>query len=81
MRAKTNVSRKRQAREWDERHGKLVDLSAFGQDILPLIEGIPLSRLRQVTGLSLRYVSLIRRGERTPRPRHWEAFRAASRER
>jgi hypothetical protein len=30
--------------------------------------------LRAATGLSLRYVSLIRRGERTPHPRHWQAF-------
>ena len=54
--------------------GKLVDLSAFERDILPLIQRVPLSRLRAATGLSLRYVSLIRRGERTPHPRHWQAF-------
>jgi hypothetical protein len=53
---------------------QLVDLSAVQRDILPLIQEIPLSRLRRATGLSLRYVSLIRRGERTPHPRHWEAF-------
>jgi hypothetical protein len=62
------------AREWDEQHGKLVDLSAFQRDILPLIQGVPLSRLQRATGLSLRYVSLIRRGERTPHPRHWQAL-------
>ena len=76
-RADTNVTRKREAREWDERHGKLVDLSAFQRDILPLIREIPLSRLQQATGLSLRYVSLIRRGERTPHPRHWQALLSA----
>jgi hypothetical protein len=59
-------------REWDERHGKLVDLSAFQHEILPLIRGVPLSRLQKATGVSLRYVSLIRRGERTPHPRHWQ---------
>ena len=66
-RAKTNITRKRQAREWDERHGKLVDPSAFQREILPLIQQIPLSRLQEATGLSLRYVSLIRRvsGRRT----------------
>jgi hypothetical protein len=64
-RAETNITRKRRAREWDEQHGKLVDLSAFQRDI-------PLSRLQQATGLSLRYLSLIRRGERTPHPRHWQ---------
>ena len=29
--------------------------------------GVPLSRLQKATGLSLRYFSAIRRGERTPR--------------
>jgi hypothetical protein len=58
-----------QTREWEEQHGKLVDLSAFQRDILPLIQDIPLSQLQKATGLSLRYVSLIRRGERTPHPR------------
>ncbi len=77
-RAGANVNRKREAREWDERHGKLVDLSAFQREILPLIQDIPLSRLQKATGLSLRYVSLIRRGERTPHPRHWQAFMKAA---
>lgn len=73
-RAESNTARKRQAREWDEKHGKLVDLSAFQREILPSIENVPLSRLQRATGLSLRYVSLIRRGERTPHPRHWAAL-------
>ena len=55
-RAGANVTRKREAREWDEQHGKLVDLSAFERDILPVIQDIPLSRLQAATGLSLRYV-------------------------
>jgi hypothetical protein len=42
--------------------------------ILPFIQEVPLSHLQQATGLSLRYVSLIRRGERTPHPRHWRAL-------
>jgi hypothetical protein len=71
-----------EAREWDERYGKLTDLSAFRREILPLIQGVPLSRLQQATGLALRYVSLIRGGERTPHPGHWPAFieAAASRD-
>jgi hypothetical protein len=69
-----HLERKREAREWDERYGKLTDLSAFRREILPLIQEIPLFRLQRETGLSLRYVSLIRRGERTPHPRHWQAL-------
>jgi hypothetical protein len=77
-RAATNVERKREARKWDERYGKLTDLSPFTRDILPLIQGVPLSRLQRATGLSLRYVSLIRRGEKTPHPRHWQALITAA---
>jgi hypothetical protein len=33
-RAETNITRKKQAREWQEAHGKPVDLSAFQRDIL-----------------------------------------------
>jgi CRISPR-associated endonuclease Cas1 len=73
-RAATNVERKAAVREWEERHGKLVDLSAFGREILPSIQSVPLSRLQRATGLSLRYVSQIRRGEKTPHPRHWTAL-------
>jgi hypothetical protein len=65
-------------REWDERYGKLTDLTAFRREILPLIQDVPLSRLQQATGLSLRYVSLIRRGEKTPHPRHWRRLRDAA---
>jgi hypothetical protein len=54
--------------------GSSSTLYAFQRDILPLIQEIPLSRLQQATGLSLRYVSLMRRGERPPHPRHWQAF-------
>ena len=59
-RAETNITRKRQARERDEQHGKLVDLFVFQRDILTLIQEVPLSGLQRATGLSLRYVSLIR---------------------
>lgn len=40
----------------------------------PLIQNVPLSQLQRVTGLSLRCVSLIRRGERMPHLRHWQAL-------
>jgi hypothetical protein len=55
----TKVVQKREAAEWDERYGKLTDLSAFQREILPLIQHVPLSRLQRATGLSLRYVGQI----------------------
>jgi CRISPR-associated endonuclease Cas1 len=69
-------SRKREIAEWERRHGKLIDLTAFEHEILPLIREVPLSALVRATGLSLRYCSQIRRGEKTPHPRHWQALRA-----
>jgi hypothetical protein len=64
--------------EWEQQYGKLVDLTAFQREILPLIQDVPLSLLVKATGLSLRYVSQIRRGERVPHPRHWHAFRSVA---
>ncbi len=48
----------------------------FRRDILPQLHDIPLSALVRATGLSLRYCSLIRRGDKVPHPRHWSAFAA-----
>jgi hypothetical protein len=79
-RVATHVERKREARVWDERYGKLTDLSAFQREILPRMQNVPLSRFQRATGLSLRYVSLIRRGENTPHPRHWQALFDAGRQ-
>jgi hypothetical protein len=58
----------REAREWDEAHGKLVDLSAFEREILPLIQDVPLSRLQKGTALSapLRIADPARRADDDP---------------
>jgi hypothetical protein len=61
--------RKAEVAAWEARYGKLVDLSAFGREILPLIQEVPLSRLVKASGRSLLYCSQIRRGEKTPDPR------------
>ena len=37
-RAESNVQRKREIREWDERHGKLTDLSAFDREVSRLFK-------------------------------------------
>jgi CRISPR-associated endonuclease Cas1 len=80
-RGASNVKRKAELAEWEQQYGKLVDLSAFEREVLPLIQNVPLSRLVKATGLSLRYVSQIRRGERTPHPRHWGALKMVARAR
>jgi CRISPR-associated endonuclease Cas1 len=55
------------------------DPDLFSRKILPAIQEVPLRRLAAATGLSLRYVSLIRRGERVPHPRYWHTLREVSR--
>ena len=74
-RGQVTADRKREIADWEARYGQLVDLSAFEREILPLILEVPLSRLVKATGLSLRYVSQIRRGHRVPHPKHWSSFR------
>jgi hypothetical protein len=74
-RGQVTADRKREIADWEARYGQLVDLSAFEREILPLIREVPLSQLVRATGLSLRYVSQIRRGERVPHPKHWDSFR------
>jgi CRISPR-associated endonuclease Cas1 len=76
-RGAATAKRKRELADWEQQYGKLVDLSAFAREVLPLIREVPLSRLVRATGLSLRYCSQIRRGEKVPHPRHWEALREA----
>jgi hypothetical protein len=78
-RGRSIAERKRAIREWEREFGKVVDLTVFEREILPSIHGVPLSRLVKATGLSLRYCSQIRRGEKVPHPRHWAALAAATR--
>lgn len=78
-RGKSTANRKREISEWEREYGRLTDLEVFRSKILPGIQGVPLSRLVRATGLSLRYCSQIRRGEKIPHPRHWQGFRGASR--
>lgn len=69
--------RKREAANWDREHGRQPDTEYFCREILPVIQGVPLRQLLSATGLSIRYCSMIRRGERVPHPSHWQAFAMA----
>lgn len=64
-------------RQWTASRAESADIDLFARDILPAIQGIPLRRLAELTGLSVGYCALIRRGERVPHPRHWTGFRDA----
>ena len=78
-RAATMRQRQRERAEWRSDSGQVNDPGKFTREILPLIQNVPLRRLSRETGLSLRYVAVIRRGERVPHPRHWQKLGDASR--
>jgi hypothetical protein len=67
-RGATQSVRRRDELAWQ---GTPTDPAAFARDVLPAITGVPLSVLRERTGLSIRYVSEIRRGLRVPHRRWW----------
>jgi CRISPR-associated endonuclease Cas1 len=76
-RSTTMRKRQQERAEWERAEPEAHDPEAFQREILPLIQNLSLRRLSRATGLSLRYVSLIRRGERVPHPRHWARLRNA----
>jgi CRISPR-associated endonuclease Cas1 len=61
---------------WDRGHPEAPDPEVFRREILPRLRGVPLRRMVEATGLSLRHCPRIRRGEAVPHPRHWEALQA-----
>jgi hypothetical protein len=74
----TTAERWRELRTWKaENTGNPADPDLFEREILPAIQHVPLRELMWATGLSLPYVSQIRRGEKVPHLRHWPALREA----
>jgi hypothetical protein len=74
-RGRSNVKRFHERVEW-ERLNPDVDIPAektrFTNKLLPKLQNIPVRQLAKGSGLSLRYSSLIRRGEYTPHPMHYQ---------
>jgi hypothetical protein len=68
--------RRRRAEEsaWDRHNPQVFDPAVFLRDVLPLIQAVSVRRLAAMTGLSVGYCALIRRGLRTPHPRWWEVL-------
>jgi len=69
-----NSRRREEATAWDTENQR-PDPEIFRQEILPGLAEVPLGTLMRATGLSKRYVWLIRRGGYVPHPRHWSALR------
>jgi hypothetical protein len=74
---RANARANQQARAW-ERENARPDPDVFAREILPLITDVPLRKLAAATGLSIQHCGLIRRGLRTPHPRHWDVLAQAS---
>ncbi|MDP9363096.1 MAG: hypothetical protein M3Q10_02490 [Chloroflexota bacterium] len=70
-RGRRNADHVRANAEWDRSHGGATADVDFARDILPGLQGTPLSAIQESTGLSLRYCSVIRRGLQVPHRRHW----------
>ena len=64
-RGATVADRNREAARWAAEYGTEYDPNKFRRDIPPGLRDMPLSRLMQLTGLSVRYCSLIRRGRKS----------------
>ncbi len=77
-RGATNAMRARERAEWEWRHAG-IDLDAaknqFRNETLPRLSDHTLGEIVKATGLSKRYASLIRRGDVTPHPMHFDALR------
>lgn len=55
-----------------------VDRGLFAEEVLPMLLEVSLDAMAQATGLSKGYCSFIRRGIKTPHPRHWDALISAA---
>ncbi len=66
---------------WEKEHaGVRTDPATFARDILPCLQRVPLRAMIQATGLSEGYCSFVRRGQKVPHRRHWDALRELAEE-
>jgi len=69
-----NAQRRREEIEWDRMHDK-PEPEVFTREILPLLEGVSLGKMKAATGLSVTTCAKVKRGY-VPHPRHWSSLRA-----
>jgi CRISPR-associated endonuclease Cas1 len=74
-RGATAAARLRANAEWEAEHGSDFDPDEFRREVLPRIQAMSVNAIARATGLSLRYCSLVRAGERVPHPRHWATLK------
>jgi hypothetical protein len=71
-----NATHLRVASQWA---GPAPDPTVFTTEILPGLAHQTIAELADATGLSDRYLRLIKRGQVVPHPRHWPALRQLAR--
>jgi CRISPR-associated endonuclease Cas1 len=72
------VRRRAEEVAWNRAHPETLDPEKFRLEVLPLINAVPVRRLARLTGLSVSYCALVRRGRYVPHPRWWTAFAGTS---
>lgn len=77
-RVKAVSDRARMAREWKRANPGSYDREEFRREVLPGLASVTLPEMMKATGLTSAYCLKIKRGERTPHPMYWSAFRAIS---
>jgi hypothetical protein len=75
-RSQRQKANRRAEAEWEREHPEALDPDLFAREIRPRLAGVPLAAMVRATGLSQPYCAMIRRGQRVPHPRHWEALGA-----
>lgn len=77
VRGRKNADHDAANRAWEQESHPELEGIEFERDVLPHIAAVPLSRLAGITGLSIRYCSLIRRGLMVPHRRHCLSLKGA----
>jgi hypothetical protein len=73
-RGRSNAKRIYERIAWEKEHYEVdieLEKKRFQKDLLPKIRDVPVRKIANFSGLSLRYVSLIRRGDYIPHPMHF----------
>ncbi|MDR7578710.1 MAG: CRISPR-associated endonuclease Cas1 [Armatimonadota bacterium] len=60
-------------KQWDAT-GAPADPEVFRREILPGLQSLTVSQIARAAGISLRYASLIRSGQKVPHPRLWQVL-------
>lgn len=74
-RGRRNAEHGRARFEWDQTHPGEWPAEVFRSQILPKLQDFPITEMAVATSLSVSYCAAIRKGDRVPHPRWWEALR------